>query len=93
MEIKVTVKKEETVRPKLLKLCLKVRDEFSAALVDEAGTTIKDQDNGYVPSFMPGDHCGDYVILDIDVATGQIMNWSPEGFQAHVAEWIEGEDE
>jgi hypothetical protein len=31
--------------------------------------------NGYVPDFMPGDHFGDYVMLDIDIDTGKIVNW------------------
>lgn len=30
---------------------------------------------GYVPKFFPGEHFGDYVQLEIDVDTGQIMNW------------------
>lgn len=32
--------------------------------------------NGYVPDFMPAEHYGDYVMLDIDVATGKILNWT-----------------
>ncbi|MCY1454717.1 hypothetical protein D9M71_718000 [compost metagenome] len=30
---------------------------------------------GYVPDFFPGDHYGDYLILNIDLETGQIKNW------------------
>ena len=33
------------------------------------------QHNGYVPSWMPGDHYGDYIILEIDRETGMILNW------------------
>ncbi|MGF0237226.1 hypothetical protein ACQR3P_30300 [Rhodococcus sp. IEGM1300] len=30
---------------------------------------------GYVPDFFPGQHYGDYLILSIDLETGQIKNW------------------
>lgn len=93
MEINVTVTETKTVRPKLLCLHLKVCDMFTAELKDEAGNTIKEQDDGYVPSFMPGEHYGDYVILNIDVTTGQVTNWDPAKFQRAVGEWIEGDDE
>lgn len=74
-----------------LKLHLKVRDEFSAQLVDDRGEVIHDQEDGYVPSFMPGDHYGDYVILDIDLETGKILNWQPPE-AAQLCEWIQGEE-
>ena len=31
---------------------------------------------GYVPDFMPDQHYGDYVMLDIDIKTGKIVNWN-----------------
>lgn len=31
---------------------------------------------GYVPSYFPGEHYGDYVMLDIDPYTGRILNWN-----------------
>lgn len=31
--------------------------------------------DGYVPDFFPGLHYGDYLILDIEVETGRILNW------------------
>jgi hypothetical protein len=93
MEIEVAAKETKTVRPKILSIHLKVRDEFSATLKDEAGKTIREQEDGYVPDFMPGEHHGDYVILDIDVTTGQVTNWDPNLFRRHVGTWIEGYDE
>ena len=33
--------------------------------------------DGYVPDFFPGDHGGDYMELDIELATGKILNWTP----------------
>lgn len=31
---------------------------------------------GYVPDWFPGNHNGDYIILNIDTDTGQILNWN-----------------
>lgn len=31
--------------------------------------------DGYVPEFMPEEHYGDYVELEIEIATGKILNW------------------
>jgi len=79
------------INAKTLKLHLKVCDRFAATLESATGNTIKYQDDGYVPGFMPGEHYGDYVILDIDIDTGQITNWktpTPEQIQ----EWINQEE-
>lgn len=35
---------------------------------------VGSRENNYVPSFMPGQHYGDYLILDIE-ADGTISNW------------------
>lgn len=91
--MKIGIKKEVEVEAKVLKLHLKVRDEFTATLVDAQGETIKDQDDGYVPGFMPGEHYGDYVILDIDIDTGAILNWKKPTGEA-IKKWInEGGDD
>jgi hypothetical protein len=48
---------------------------FSAELLqDKASKTF----DGYVPLWFPNphvEHYGDYVRLDIDLETGQIINW------------------
>lgn len=72
MEINMTEKVK--VNAKTLKVNLKVRDEFYCSLVSESGKKLKDYE-GYVPGFMPGEHYGDYVNLEIDIDTGQILNW------------------
>ena len=89
MELEIT--KPQTVNAKTLKIHLKVSDCFTAQLVSDKGETIKDQDDGYVPKFMPGDHYGDYVILDIDVDTGQITNWK-KGIASDIQEWVAGDE-
>ncbi|ROT45038.1 hypothetical protein [Pusillimonas sp. NJUB218] len=67
--------KQVKVDAKTIKLCLKVRDRFSYIIEDTQGDVLFQQDDGYVPEFMPGEHYGDYVILDIDIDSGQIANW------------------
>jgi len=58
----------------VLSICAKCSDRFAATLIDGNGKVLKEHD-GYVPKLMPGQHWGDYVILDIDIETGQILNW------------------
>ena len=75
MGVELEITKPQKVIAKTLKMHLKVRDEFIASLHDDRGNQIANYE-GYVPGFMPGDHYGDYVILDIDIESGQITNWS-----------------
>lgn len=58
----------------ILSICGKTSDLFSARLIED-GKVTKTHD-GYVPKFMPGEHFGDYIELDIDIETGQIVNWN-----------------
>ncbi|MEO8641886.1 hypothetical protein [Pseudomonas sp.] len=57
-----------------LHLYIKVRDGFAAGLKDAQGEEVGSYE-GYVPDFFPGDHYGDYLILNIDLETGAIKNW------------------
>jgi hypothetical protein len=57
----------------VLSICGKTSDLFTASLIED-GKVVRTHD-GYVPKFMPEEHYGDYIELDIDVATGQILNW------------------
>lgn len=83
----IAMKKEIQVEAKTLSIYTKVCDEFSARLLDQNGDEIFDQEDGYVPGFMPGDHYGDYLILEIDIDTGQIKNWKAPSAAA-IQEWI-----
>ncbi len=86
--MEATIRTKKTVTPKILKIFMKVRDEFSADLFDDKGVVIHEQEDGYVPGFMP-EGGGDYLVLDIDIDTGTIINWKvPSGEQ--VAEWVNG---
>lgn len=90
---KVRINKPVEVEASVLKIHLKVRDGFSATLEDTNGNELRDQEDGYVPGFMPGEHYGDYVFLDIDIRTGQITNWKvPDAKE--LEEWIKaGQDD
>ena len=58
---------------RILSICVKCSDRFAARLIED-GKETADYD-GYVPAFMPEEHYGDYVELDIDIDTGMITNW------------------
>jgi hypothetical protein len=62
------------MKAKTIQISAKCSDLFNAALLDASGHLLGEYD-GYVPSFMPGEHYGDYVELDIDLETGKILNW------------------
>ena len=79
------------VNVKTIKLHLKVRDEFTCAVLDQDGQELKDYE-GYVPAFMPGTHYGDYVMLDIDVDTGMITNWATPSAEK-MQEFLNAEEE
>ena len=67
--------KQVKVNAKTLKIFVKCSDRFGYSIEDQDGTEIFSQDDGYVPDFMPGQHYGDYIILDIDIDTGMVTNW------------------
>ncbi len=60
-----------TNKPTVISINAKCSDMFSAILND--GRSY----DGYVPKFFPGQHWGDYVTLEIELATGKILNWKP----------------
>lgn len=57
---------------------LKVCDEGVYELFDESMKPIAKIDQDYVPSILPGEHYGDYLILEID-ESGKIADMDPEG--------------
>jgi hypothetical protein len=86
----IAMKMEVQVEAKTLKLHCKVCDNFTASLHDQHGNEVHVQEDGYVPGFMPGEHYGDYVILDIEIDTGRILNWKPPTAE-QIEEWIKDE--
>lgn len=72
--MKIRISKPVEVEPATMTINIKVRDEFAFVMKDTNGNIIAEQDDGYVPAFMPGDD-SDYVDLEIDVRSGKITNW------------------
>ena len=90
--MEINQQKTVKVNAKTLRIHCKVSNRFTYAIDDEQGEEIHCQDDGYVPDFMPGEHYGDYVILDIDLDTGMVTNWTkPTAAQIEAA--IKPEDE
>lgn len=73
--MKIGVKKVVEVDLRKVHVYAKVCDSASYDYIDSQGDIIKSFDGDYVPSFFPGDHHGDYLDLEIDIETGQIINW------------------
>ena len=82
--MKINQLKTVQVEAKEIRIYCHIRDGFTAHIYDQHGEEIGGQDDGYVPDFMPDDHYGDYLILNIDLETGQVTNW-----QKPAAEQIE----
>lgn len=87
--MKIKVNKPVEVDINVMKMYLKVRDDFCAEFVDTNNNSILNYE-GYVPSFMPEEHYGDYVYLNIDIDTGQILNWDKDKFKKNFPKFIDG---
>jgi hypothetical protein len=57
-----------------ISISAKCSDLCIAQLKDGEGKVVAEHD-GYVPALMLDEHDGDYVMLDIDLETGTILNW------------------
>ncbi len=86
----IEMKKKVQVQAKVLSISAKCSDCCAASLLDQDGHEIHESD-GYVPGFMPGEHFGDYIMLDIDLETGKILNWKTPTAEA-IEQWIGGGD-
>jgi hypothetical protein len=64
-----------------IQMSAKCSDLFSCSILDKRDDLLVDGYDGYVPAFMPDEHYGDYVILDIDAETGQILNWKSDALK------------
>lgn len=84
--MKITINEPIEYNIKTIKINAKVRDCFACSFHDESGIEIHNYD-GYVPSFMPGQHFGDYIELEIDLETGKILNW-PKDIQTKLQNWF-----
>ena len=69
--IQVTAKCSDLFTAQLLRVIPADPNQKQPEKLVQIGTDY----SGYVPEWMPGEHFGDYVELDIDVETGKILNW------------------
>ncbi|MGS0941075.1 hypothetical protein ACVA51_10945 [Pseudomonas luteola] len=89
--MKVNHYKQVQVDVTEMHLHIKVCDGFTGDLKDAQGDTVVGYE-GYVPEFFPGQHYGDYLMLNIDLETGQIKNWrKPTAEQ--IEQFLKGEVE
>lgn len=72
--MKINQKKTVQVDVTEVRLHIKVCDRFGADVFDAEGDKVGEYE-GYVPGFFPGEHYGDYLILNINIETGHITNW------------------
>jgi len=66
------------MRNKTILISSKCSDLLYLDLYDENGNQLGKIYNGYVPNWLPNknfQHSGDYIDLEVDIVTGQIMNW------------------
>jgi hypothetical protein len=90
--MKVTFNKPDDAEVGLIKIHAKCSDSCYIKVIGKDGEELYAQD-GYVPSFMPGKHYGDYIILDIDPNTGVILNWKkPEQVASDIQNLLNGDD-
>lgn len=61
-------------RAKTISFSAKCGELFSARLREPDGKTVAEMEEKYVPCLLGG---GDYVELEIDLATGKVVNWLP----------------
>jgi hypothetical protein len=83
--MKQTTKTKKLV-PAVLSIVAKCSDRCCASLQTKDGQVVFDYD-GYVPELMPGEPYGDYIEIDIELATGKILNWKKPS-QAKIKRFI-----
>lgn len=85
---------KEDVKPlRKLTISAKCSDMFSAILYED-NKQVGNEYSDYVPNWFPNpqaDHFGDYVELQIDIDTGQILNWR-KPTKAQLNETFKGEE-
>lgn len=72
--MKIVVTEEKEIELKSVSIHVKVCDSGHYSLLDANDRELATRQD-YVPSFFPGEHYGDYLMLNIDIDTGMILNW------------------
>ena len=76
MSIELKAMVQQKISVSTVTVHVKVGDRGFYEFKSPDGTSLKELQEDYVSDFFPGDHYGDYLILDIDLETGQIKNWN-----------------
>lgn len=92
MSIELTAMVEKKVTVSTVKVHVKVGDRGYYEFLSPEGHSLKELQEDYVPDFFPGDHYGDYLILEIDLSTGKILNWKTPA-KEDIEVVFSGEDE
>jgi len=71
----IKVIQELEVEATTLRIRAIVNDEFRAYLRTPLGSNLFCQHGGKAPTFLPSCNDGQFIVLDIDLETGQIKNW------------------
>jgi len=90
--MKIGVTKVVDVEAKELRIYMKICDMFEGAIYDQDGKQIGKDYEGYVPGFMPGEHYGDYLILNIELDMGKILNWKVPD-KEDISKFVNGDDD
>lgn len=69
---------------KIMSISAKCRDLCFIQILNSNNEVLFERDD-YVPDWLPGDHYGDYIMLDIDCETGQILNWKQPTFTKYLS--------
>ena len=87
----VALSKKEIKNVKSIHIHCKCLDnDFFAELLNSNKKTLAES-KGHVPNFFPDQPCGEDVSLNIDIKTGQILNWKVPTDEELLKEF--GEDE
>jgi len=86
--MKININRTVPVNAKMIEFRAKLRDTGTYLIYDDQGELLAESVNHYVPNeILPGDY-GDYIELQIDLETGQVLNWAKPTAEA-VQEFVE----
>lgn len=77
---------------KIITVSGKCSDMCYFAVKDADGKVVYEQHDGYVPSGC-GVGGGDYIEVQIDIETGQVVGWNTDRAKQGLAEYIEEQEE
>jgi hypothetical protein len=90
MSIEIDKQITQKIKIKSLKVFAKISDRGAYTYIDDFGDTVKETE-WYVPTFINDGE--DYLDIEIDLETGQILNWKkPTGEVLKSEMYADGQD-